>query len=50
MTEEMLRKVILPIASGVWLIALFFLGWKTILWTCIGIAIGLIVKQLKENV
>ena len=50
MDKETLIRIVLPIASLIWIVGVFFLGWKTILWTCIGIAIGLIVKQLKENV
>ena len=33
-----------------WLIGLFFLGWWAVLWTFIGMAIGTIIRQLKENV
>ena len=40
----------MPIVSILWLIGVFFMGWKTILWTIVGIAIGMIIKQLKENV
>ena len=50
MDKETLIRIVLPIASLIWIVGVFFMGWKTILWTCIGIAIGLIVKQLKENV
>ena len=50
MSKENLIRYVLPLLSVVWLVGVFCLGWKTILWTVIGIAIGLIVKQLKENV
>ena len=50
MNKEYLNKVVLPIVCVLWLLGVFFLGWKTVLWTVIGFAIGLIVKQLKENV
>ena len=50
MNKEYLHKVVMPIVSIAWLIGVFFMGWKTILWTVIGLAIGLIIKQLKENV
>ncbi len=49
MSNETKRKIMQSIAA-VWLIGMFFMGWKTVLWTCIGIAIGTIIKQLKENV
>ena len=47
---EINKKIVIPIVSIIWIIGLFFLGWKTVLWTGIGIAIGTIIKQLKENV
>tara|TARA_R100001082_G_C4244274_1_gene108717 strand:+ start:302 stop:454 length:153 start_codon:yes stop_codon:yes gene_type:complete len=50
MDKEFLSKKVLPIIAIGWVIGIFFMGWKTILWTCIGLAIGLIIKQLKENV
>ena len=50
MNKDFLKKVVLPIVSLVWVIGVFFLGWKTILWTIVGLAIGGIAKQLKENV
>ena len=50
MDKKFLNKVVMPIVSILWLIGVFFMGWKTILWTCIGLAIGMIIKQLKENV
>tara|TARA_R100001443_G_scaffold48891_1_gene61283 strand:- start:323 stop:475 length:153 start_codon:yes stop_codon:yes gene_type:complete len=50
MDKNFLRKVVMPIVSILWLIGVFFMGWKTILWTIVGIAIGMIIKQLKENV
>jgi len=50
MNKDFLKKVVLPIVSLVWVIGVFFLGWKAILWTVIGLAIGTIAKQLKENV
>ena len=50
MKRDTLVRVVLPIVSIVWLVSLFFLGWKTILWTVIGGAIATIIKQLKENV
>ena len=50
MDKNFLKKVILPFVSLAWLCSVFFLGWKTVLWTVIGIAIGTIIKQLKENV
>jgi hypothetical protein len=50
MDKNFLSKVVMPIVCVLWLIGVFFLGWKTILWTVVGMAIGLIVKQLKENV
>ena len=50
MNKKIILKYVLPIVSLLWLIGVFFLGWQTILWTIIGLAIGLIIKQLKENV
>ena len=50
MNKKIILKYVLPIVSLLWLIGVFFLGWQTILWTCIGAAIGLIVQQLRENV
>ena len=50
MNKDFTKKVVLPIVSLAWLVGVFFMGWKTILWTMIGFAIGGIVKQLKENV
>ena len=50
MDKEFLNKVVMPVVSVIWLMGVFFLGWKTILWTVIGLAIGGIVKTLKENV
>ena len=49
MDEGFTKKVVLPILLIGWFIGLFFLGWKTILWTVIGMALGFIVKELKEN-
>ena len=45
-----IKKVVVPTLSLGWFVGIFFMGWKTILWTCIGIAIGMIIRQLKENV
>ena len=50
MDKKFINKVVLPIASLIWIIGVFYLGWMTVLWTCIGVAIGIIIKQLKENV
>ena len=50
MDKKFLKQVVLPIVIILWLIGVAYLGWKTVLWTCIGFAIGGIVKQLKENV
>lgn len=50
MNKETILKKIIPIVSMGWCIGLFFMGWQTILYTGIGIAIGVIVKQLRENV
>ena len=50
MKRDTLVRVVLPIVCLLWCIGLFFMGWKTILWTCIGVAIGMIIKQLRENV
>ena len=44
-----LIKKIIPIVCLLWCIGVFFLGWKAILWTVIGVALGGIVKTLKEN-
>ena len=44
-----MNKSIITLLGIVWIIGLFYLGWKTVLWTGIGIAIGTIIKQLKEN-
>ena len=49
MNKETLIRVVLPILAVGWMIGIFFMGWKTILWTGIGIAIGLIIKYVKEN-
>ena len=43
MKRDTLVRVILPIVCILWLIGVCFLGWKTILWTVIGLAIGTIV-------
>ena len=48
MDREKLLKYVLPVVCIVWCIGLFFMGWKTILWTCIGVAIGIIIKQLNN--
>ena len=50
MDKNFLNKVVMPTLALGWFVGIFFMGWKTILWTCIGIAIGMIIKQLKENV
>ena len=44
-----MNKSIITLLGMVWIIGVFYLGWKTVLWTGIGIAIGMIIKQLKEN-
>ncbi len=49
MSKEMLKKYILPIASVIWCIGVLFLGWKAVLWTCIGLAIGTLINKLKEE-
>ena len=49
MNKEKLIRVVLPILAIGWFIGIFFMGWKTILWTGIGMALGLIVRQLREN-
>ena len=49
-TGLMYKKLIIPVLGVIWIIGLFYLGWMTVLWTVIGIAIGTIIKQLKENV
>ena len=49
MTNERKRKILTLLAIA-WLIGMFFMGWKTVLWTCIGLALGTIIKQLRENV
>lgn len=48
--DQMDKKVGITILGVIWLIGLFYLGWMTVLWTVIGMAIGTIIKQLKENV
>ena len=50
MDKNFLKKVIVPIVAVGWLVMLFTYGWWVLLWTCIGLAIGMIIKQLKENV
>ena len=50
MSKETLIRVGIPLVSLAWCICVFFLGWKTILWSIIGLAIGTIIKKLKENV
>ena len=50
MDKEFLMKVVLPMVCLAWCVGLFFMGWQTILYTCIGVAIGVIIKQLKENI
>ena len=50
MNKEKLLKVIVPLVSIVWIVLLCLYGWWVLLWTIVGIAIGLIIKQLKENV
>jgi len=44
------KRLTISVVSILWFIGLLFLGWKAILWTCIGMAIGGIIKTLKENV
>ena len=44
------KRLTISVVSILWFIGLLFLGWKAILWPFIGMAIGLIIKQLKENV
>ena len=44
-----MNKSMITIMGIVWIIGLFYLGWKTVLWTGIGIGIGTIIKQVKEN-
>ena len=50
MSRETMNKVVLPIVCIAWCVGLFFMGWQTILYTGIGVSIGIIIKQLKENV
>ena len=50
MNKETILNYVLPIISIGWFIGLFFLGWWAVLWTFIGMAIGTIIRQLKENV
>ena len=45
-----MNKSIITLLGMVWVIGVFYLGWKTVLWTCIGLALGTIIKQLRENV
>ena len=44
-----MNKSIITLLGMVWIIGVFYLGWKTVLWTIVGIAIGMIIKQLKEK-
>ena len=44
-----MNKSIITLLGMVWIIGVFYLGWKTVLWTAIGIGIGWIIKLLKEN-
>ena len=50
MDKEKLVRIVIPIVSIAWCVGLFFMTWQTILYTSIGIALGVIIKQLKENV
>jgi len=50
MNKEKLLRIIVPLVSVVWIVMLCLYGWWVLLWTIVGIAIGLIAKQLKENV
>ncbi len=50
MNKEKLLKVVVPLISVGWIIMLCMYGWWILLWTVVGMAIGVIVKQLKENV
>ena len=50
MDKDFTRKVMVPMMIVMWLIGVFWFGWKTVLWTIVGIAIGWIIKLLKENV
>ena len=50
MDKQFLNNVVIPVVCVLWLAGVFFRGWKTILWSVVGLAIGGIVKQLKENV
>ena len=50
MNKNFLKKISVPILSIVWLILLCTYGWWVLLWSIVGMAIGVIIKQLKENV
>ena len=50
MDKNFLKKVVVPIVAIGWLTMLYMYGYWVVLWTVVGMAIGLIIKQLKENV
>ena len=50
MSKETLIRIGIPVVSLAWCVGVFFMGWKIVLWTIVGIAIGAIIKLLKENV
>ena len=50
MDKLLIKRVLVPIIGIGWIIMLCAYGWWVVLWTVVGMAIGLIIKQLKENV
>ena len=50
MDKSLIKKIGIGVVSVSWLVMLCIYGWWVLLWTIVGIAIGAIVKLLKENV
>ena len=50
MNKEKLIRIGIPLVSIGWIVMLCVYGWWVLLWTVVGVAIGFIIKQLKENV
>ena len=49
MDKDFTKKVVLPIVAVGWITMLCVYGWWVLLWTGIGMAVGGIIKTLKEN-
>ena len=49
MDKSLIKKIGVGVVSVGWLVMLCAYGWWVLLWSIIGIAIGAIIKTLKEN-